>query len=84
MHEIAPAIGADAVQDMGDAVGAKRALIGADACIHAVGRQVAVAAFAVGAEFEHVDGYIGNARKIAHANLSRSRERSTNRAAILG
>ena len=51
--EFACAVGAYAGEDAVGAGGAEGALEGADAGVAAVRREVAVAAFAVGAEFEH-------------------------------
>src|SRR5690349_21306780 len=44
--EVAAAVGADVVEALLDAVGAERALVGADPRVGGVGRQVAVAALA--------------------------------------
>jgi hypothetical protein len=52
-HQIAAAVGADTLEFGLHAIGAEGAFIGADAGVLAVGRQVAVAAFAVGSQFEH-------------------------------
>jgi hypothetical protein len=51
--EVATAVGADSAQHVVRAAGAERALEGADACVGAVGRQIDVAALAVGAQLEH-------------------------------
>ncbi|OJY30482.1 MAG: hypothetical protein BGO98_27595 [Myxococcales bacterium 68-20] len=51
--EAAATIGADIVQHGVDAIGAERTLIAADTGIGRVGRQVDIAAFAIGSEFEH-------------------------------
>ena len=51
--ELAATVRADTVQPMLDAIGAERALIGADPSLLTVGRKIAVAAFAVGAQFQH-------------------------------
>ena len=51
--EAAAAVGADASEHAVYAISAEGAFEGADAGLGAVERQVAVAAFAVGAEFEH-------------------------------
>ena len=52
-HKTAPAIRADIVQVSLHAVPAKGALIGADHCIRSCDRQILVAIFAIGSEFEH-------------------------------
>ena len=51
--EIASAVWTDSPETLVGALGAERALVGADAGLDAVGRQVAIAAFAIGAQFEH-------------------------------
>src|SRR3954447_18327990 len=52
-NEFAAAVRADPMQPVLDAVGAERALIGADPRLQAVRRQILVAALAVGTQFEH-------------------------------
>ena len=52
-YQFATAVGADALQMVVGALGAKGAFKGADACIERRRRQVAVAAFTVGAQLEH-------------------------------
>jgi large repetitive protein len=52
-HEIAAAIGAAVAEYVGRAIGAEGALVGADARLGRVRRQVAIATFAVGAQGQH-------------------------------
>src|SRR6185503_11886424 len=52
-RELAAAVGTLAMQHIVHAIAAERALEGADHCIRRCRRQVAVAAFTVGAELEH-------------------------------
>ena len=53
-YQLAAAIRAAAAQRPLGAVAAEGAFIGADADVERVGGEVAIAAFAVGPEFEHV------------------------------
>ena len=52
-HKPAAAIRADIVQHLFDTLGAERALVSTDAGIRRAGRQVLIAAFAVGPQFQH-------------------------------
>lgn len=52
-NEVAAAVWADACKELVGARRAKRAFEGADAGVGAGGRKVSIAAFAVGAQFEH-------------------------------
>src|SRR3954451_8042184 len=52
-HQLAVAVRASAAKHSLAAIAAECALVGADSRLSTVGRQVAIAAFAVGAQFEH-------------------------------
>jgi hypothetical protein len=54
--QLAGAIGAAALKALDGAVLAERAFERADDCIRAIGRQVTVTTFTVGAQFEHGHG----------------------------
>src|SRR5271169_1377213 len=52
-HQFAGAIGTTPAEHSVGALPAKRALIGADPGVERVGRQIPVAAFAIGSQFQH-------------------------------
>src|SRR6478752_248118 len=52
-HQVSAAVRADATESPLGTVGAERALVRADACLIALGRQVAIAALAVGQQDQH-------------------------------
>lgn len=58
-HQLAAAVRTDAVQPVFSALSAKGTFIGANARVETGRRQIAIAAFAVGAEFEHLLGRYG-------------------------